>query len=166
MQPIHRELLPPLTKMLRDDTYWMEKAYLLAQHAQAQQEIPVGAVLVVADKIVGSGWNQSITRHDPTAHAEILALRDAGERLHNYRFNHSTLYVTLEPCMMCIGALIHARIQRLVFAARDPKTGAVASQFHLLDQGQKVNHRIDWEGGVLAEPCSTLLKDFFLERRA
>lgn len=151
--------------MLRNDTLWMEKAYLLAEHAQAQQEIPVGAILVVEDKIVGSGWNQSITRHDPSAHAEILALRDAGEKLQNYRFNHSTLYVTLEPCMMCIGALLHARIQRLVFAALDPKTGAVASQFHLLDQGQKVNHRIAWEGGVLAEPCGALLKDFFLARR-
>lgn len=143
----------------------MEKAYLLAQQAQAAQEIPVGAIVVVENKIVGSGWNQSIARHDPTAHAEVIALRAAGEALQNYRFSNSTLYVTLEPCMMCVGALIHARIQRLVFAARDPKTGAVASQFHLLDQGKKVNHRIEWEGGVLAEKCAALLQNFFLTKR-
>jgi len=143
----------------------MQQALILAQKAKAQQEVPVGAVLVLENKIIGEGWNQPISRHDPTAHAEILALRNASHALQNYRLVDATLYVTLEPCTMCVGALIHARIKRVVFGALDPKAGAIASQLYLLDQWQKFNHRVEWEGGCLAEECSNFLKNFFKQKR-
>lgn len=144
-----------------EDLYWMQQAFQLAQQAAAQGEVPVGAVLVHQQQRVGEGWNQPVTRHDPSAHAEIMALRDAGQRLQNYRLG-GTLYVTLEPCVMCTGALIHARIHRLVFAAADPKVGA-HSVFNLFANG--FNHRFEYTPGVLAEPCSQLLREFFRARR-
>jgi tRNA(adenine34) deaminase len=148
-----------------NDTDWMQHALLLAQKAQSQNEVPVAAIVVFENQIVGEGWNQPITQHDPTAHAEVMALRSAATKLHNYRLTDATLYVTLEPCVMCVGALIHARIKRLVFGALDAKSGAVASHFHLLDQWQKFNHRIEWEGGCLDEACGGMLKEFFAKRR-
>lgn len=150
---------------LEDDEYWMRYALNLAQKAWEAGEVPVGAVLVDdSQKILGSGYNQMIQRHDPSAHAEILALQAAGSALENYRLNKTTLYVTLEPCCMCAGAMVHARIQRLVFGAYDLKTGAAGSVFHLL-AGDKLNHRVTVEGGCLAESCGGLLKSFFKERR-
>lgn len=150
---------------LEDDEYWMWYALSLAQKAWEAGEVPVGAVLVDhSQKILGSGYNQMIQRHDPSAHAEILALQAAGSALENYRLNQTTLYVTLEPCCMCAGAMVHARIQRLVFGAYDLKTGAAGSVFHLLE-GDKLNHRVTVEGGCLAEACGDLLKSFFKERR-
>jgi tRNA(adenine34) deaminase len=147
-----------------EDTAWMQRALFLAGKASACNEVPVGAILVLNNEIIGAGWNQPITNCDPTAHAEILALREAANRQSNYRLINATLYVTLEPCTMCVGALLNARIQRLVFATSDPKAGAVASVFHLLDT-KKLNHCIEWEGGCLAEESEKLLKDFFQVRR-
>lgn len=149
--------------MQAQDTFWMQKAIELAKKAADHDEVPVGAVLVLDDEIIGEGWNQPISIQDPTAHAEIMALRKGATKLNNYRLLNSTLYVTLEPCVMCVGAMLHARIKRLVFGASDPKTGAVASVFQLLDQ--KHNHQIQYEGGVLAKECGDLLKDFFKNKR-
>jgi tRNA(adenine34) deaminase len=146
------------------DQHWMKHALALAEQAQSQQEIPVGAVVILDEQMIGEGSNQSIQNNDPTAHAEIIALRQASQHLNNYRLLNATLYVTLEPCMMCVGALLHARIKRLVFGALDPKTGAIASAFHLLDNKQH-NHSIEWEGGCLAELCSQQLTRFFQQRR-
>ncbi len=145
------------------DINYMEQALTLAQHAQEQGEVPVGAILVLDDEIIGKGWNQPISSNDPTAHAEIIALREGATKLKNYRLLNTTLYVTLEPCAMCIGAMIHARIKRLVFGAHDPKTGAVESIFNLLDT--KLNHQINYQGGVLADESSELLRRFFRHRR-
>jgi len=143
----------------------MSHALELARHAQSSEgEVPVGAVLVQDDKVVGEGWNRNIGASDPTAHAEILALRDAGRRLGNYRFPGAELYVTLEPCAMCAGAIVHARIARVIFAARDPKTGAAGSVFDLL-QHEKHNHRVEVSEGVLGEEASELLRGFFRSRR-
>ena len=142
----------------------MQKALALAHKAAQSDEVPVGAILVLNDEMIGQGWNQPITYCDPTAHAEILALRDAANRLSNYRLVNTTLYVTLEPCVMCVGALLNARIKRLVFGAADSKAGAVAGIFHLLDT-KKLNHPIDWEGGCLAEDSKKLLQQFFQARR-
>jgi tRNA(adenine34) deaminase len=122
-------------------------------------------VVVVAGQIVGRGFNQPISRHDPTAHAEIMALRDAAGRLGNYRLPGSTLYVTLEPCVMCTGAIMHARVARVVFGARDPKTGAAGSVVDLYGE-ERLNHHADIEGGVLAEECGWLLSSFFAARRS
>jgi tRNA(adenine34) deaminase len=150
---------------LEKDEFWMRQALELAHQAREDDEVPVGAILVDANQnIIGQGYNQMIQRHDPCAHAEILALQAAGSAIGNYRLNHSTLYVTLEPCCMCAGAMVHARIQRLVFGAFDLKTGAAGSVFDLLS-GDKLNHRISVEGGCLAEPCAQLLKSFFQARR-
>ncbi len=147
------------------DEYWMRYALTLAQQAWDAGEVPVGAVLVDANQqILGCGYNQVIQRHDPCAHAELIALQTAGAALGNYRLNQTTLYVTLEPCCMCAGAMVHARLQRLVFGAYDPKTGAAGSVFDLLS-GDTLNHRVMVEGGCLAEPCGQLLKDFFKDRR-
>jgi tRNA(Arg) A34 adenosine deaminase TadA len=147
------------------DSRWMSHALELARHAQSSEgEVPVGAVLVQDGKVVGEGWNRNIGASDPTAHAEILALRDAGRRLGNYRFPGAELYVTLEPCAMCAGAIVHARIARLIFAARDPKTGAAGSVFDLL-QHEKHNHRVEVSEGVLGEEASELLRGFFRSRR-
>lgn len=147
-----------------NDEKWMRQALLLAQNAQTQNEVPVGAVIVHENCVIAEGWNQPIAQHDPTAHAEIVALRQAAKALKNYRLTDATLYVTLEPCAMCIGAMIHARVKRLVFGALDPRAGALASVFKIADEA-RLNHRIAWEGGVLAQPCSDILKAFFKARR-
>jgi len=142
----------------------MRRALTLAQRAAEQGEVPVGAILVLNDIEIGSGWNQPIAAHDPTAHAEIMALRSAAQTLGNYRLPATTLYVTLEPCVMCAGAIIHARVARVVFGATDPKTGAAGSVFDTL-LSPLHNHRVDVVGGVLAEECGMLLKSFFQARR-
>jgi tRNA(adenine34) deaminase len=147
------------------DERYMRRALELAKHAQdLHAEVPVGAVVVLDGQIVGEGWNQSISGNDPSAHAEIMALRDAGRRLGNYRFPGAELFVTLEPCVMCAGAMIHARLARVVFAAADPKTGAAGSVFDTLISPLH-NHRIVVEKGVLAEEASALLTGFFKKRR-
>ena len=146
------------------DQFWMQHALTLARQAEAAGEVPVGAVLVRDEQVIGEGWNQPIGRHDPTAHAEIMALRDAARRVQNYRLPETTLYVTLEPCVMCAGAIIHARVKRLVYGAFDPKTGAAGSVFDVLNS-DKHNHRVELRPGVLAEECSTLLTEFFQMRR-
>ena len=150
--------------MSERDEYWMTKALSLAQQAACVGEVPVGAVLVFNDEIVGQGSNQPITANDPTAHAEIVALRNAAKILGNYRLPETTLYVTIEPCTMCIGALVHARIKHLVFGALEPKAGAVCSRLHLLD-GTHFNHTIPYRQGVLAEESGQLISDFFQQRR-
>jgi tRNA(adenine34) deaminase len=146
------------------DEYWMRQAMNLAAQAQAKGEIPVGAVLVADNKIIAEGYNYPITEHDPTAHAEIMALRRAGAQLQNYRLLNTTLYVTLEPCVMCAGAMIHSRIQRLVYGAKDMKTGAAGSLIDIL-RHPGMNHRIEITGGVLEQECSTMLSAFFKQRR-
>ncbi len=137
----------------------------LARRAEAVEEVPVGALLVIDGQMIGAGWNCPIGESDPTAHAEIQALRAAAKVRNNYRLPGATLYVTLEPCAMCLGAMIHARVTRLVFAAYEPRAGAVVSHMQLLDQ-QHFNHRIEWLGGILQEESSALLKSFFRRRRA
>jgi tRNA(adenine34) deaminase len=146
------------------DERFMRAALDLAREAAAADEVPVGAVLVVAGEIVGMGFNQPILRRDPTAHAEIMALRNAADRLGNYRLPDSTLYVTLEPCVMCSGAIMHARVERVVFGARDPKTGAAGSVVNLFGE-ERLNHHTEIQGGVLAEECGALLSTFFAARR-
>lgn len=146
------------------DIVFMQHALRLAQKAEQMGEVPVGAVLVLKNQVIAEGWNQSIQSHDPSAHAEMIALRFAAQFCQNYRLNHTTLYVTLEPCVMCVGAMIHARVKRLVFGAHDPKTGAVCSVFKLLDDPRH-NHWIDWSGGMNEIECAELLKSFFQKRR-
>jgi tRNA(adenine34) deaminase len=147
------------------DIAWMQHALELARHAEVREgEVPVGAVLVLDGRMIGEGWNRSIVASDPTAHAEVLALRDAGRRLGNYRFPGAELYVTLEPCAMCAGAIVHARLSRVIFGARDPKTGAAGSVFDLL-QDARNNHRVEVREGILGEEASELLKGFFRARR-
>ncbi|WMC09592.1 tRNA adenosine(34) deaminase TadA [Oceanimonas pelagia] len=151
--------------MNEQDEYWMRRAMALAARAEQEGEVPVGALVVYGGECVGEGWNRSIGHHDATAHAEIMALRQAGAHLGNYRLLDCTLYVTLEPCIMCAGAMVHSRIRRLVYGAADAKTGAVDSVLQLLAT-PGLNHRIDWQSGVLAEACSAQLSDFFRRRRA
>lgn len=146
------------------DEAWMRHAIRLAQRAESEGEVPVGAVLVYGEDCIGEGWNRPISRHDPTAHAEIEALRAGGKKLANYRLPDSTLYVTLEPCVMCMGAIVQARIGRLVFGAPDPKRGAVCNALNLTD-AEFLNHRVVWDGGVLEAICAGLLTDFFKARR-
>ncbi|MCY7354330.1 MAG: tRNA adenosine(34) deaminase TadA [Lysobacter sp.] len=148
------------------DEALMQRALALAEHAEHQDdEIPVGALLVdVAGDIIGQGWNRNITEHDPTAHAEIIAMRQAGKHLGNHRLIGCTLYVTLEPCAMCAMAMVHARIARVVFGARDPKTGAAGSVFDLLADPRH-NHRVEVQGGVLAEEAGTRLTGYFRRKR-
>ena len=143
----------------------MQHALALAEQAGAAGEVPVGAVLVQDDRMVAEGWNQPIGTHDPTAHAEVMALRTAGHTLHNYRFTACTLYVTLEPCLMCVGAIVHARVSRLVFGAHDPKSGAVETVCQAFEL-PGLNHRVKVTGGVLAEACGERLKAFFHARRS
>lgn len=143
---------------------WMRHAIRLAQRAEQYGEVPVGAVIVKDGRCLAEGWNSSIITHDPSAHAEIVALRKAGLAIENYRLCDTTVYVTLEPCVMCMGALSHARIKQLVFGAFDPKRGAVCNALSLADAGF-LNHRIEWQGGVLEAECSGLLRDFFRARR-
>ena len=147
-----------------NDEYWMRQALMLAQQAEHNGEVPVGAVIVLNDQLIGSGWNQPISQNDPTAHAEIVALRAACLQQQNYRLPNSTMYITLEPCIMCAGAIIHARIERVVFAATEPKTGAAGSCFDIFNTTQ-LNHRVNCDQGVLAEECSILLRDFFRSKR-
>jgi tRNA(adenine34) deaminase len=146
------------------DEAWMRYAIRLAQRAEQQGEVPVGAIIVKDNQCIAEGWNIPITSHDPTAHAEVVALRGAGIQVANYRLTDATLYVTLEPCVMCIGAMSHARIKRLVFGAYDPKRGAVCNALSLTD-ASFLNHRISWDGGVLETECSEMLRDFFKARR-
>lgn len=155
----------PEALLQAQDERWMRHAMALAARAEGIGEIPVGAVLVLGDEILGEGWNRSISDHDACAHAEIMALRAAGARLENYRLLDTTLYVTLEPCCMCAGALIHSRVKRVVYGARDLKTGAAGSVFDILIDPRH-NHSVALTGGVLAEVCSTQLSDFFKRRRA
>jgi tRNA(adenine34) deaminase len=147
------------------DIRWMTRALELARHAESSEgEVPVGAVLVQDGRVIGEGWNRNIAASDPTAHAEVLALRDAGRRLGNYRFPGAELYVTLEPCAMCAGAIVHARIARVIFGAHDPKTGAAGSVFDLL-QHERHNHRVEVREGVLGAEAGELLRGFFRARR-
>jgi len=143
----------------------MQQALELAHRAESEGEVPVGAVLVREGEIIGEGWNRPIGEHDPTAHAEINALRDAARRVGNYRLPDTTLYVTLEPCPMCAGAIIHARVAKVVFGAPDPRSGAAGSVFDLLPSDKRFNHRTEVEGGTLSESCGELLRQFFRIRR-
>ena len=147
------------------DLEFMQLALVEAQKARALGEVPVGAVLVSDNQVIATGHNQPINNNDPSAHAEVVTLRVAGQNLSNYRLPNTTLYVTLEPCMMCCGAIMHARISRVVYGAADAKTGCVHSVLNLFDNPQ-LNHHTMVEGGVLAEGCAQVLKDFFKERRA
>lgn len=146
------------------DEIWMRQALLLAAGAGAEQEVPVGAVIVRDNQIIGRGWNRNIGLNDPSAHAEIMAMRDAGNVIDNHRLVGCSLYVTLEPCLMCAGAMIHARMERIVFGAADPKTGAAGGMFDLLADPAH-NHKVVISGGCLAEESATLLRSFFRERR-
>lgn len=143
----------------------MRHALTMAGRAAVDGEVPVGAVIVQDGQIIGEGWNRPISANDPTAHAEIVAMRDAAIKLGNYRLTGSTLYVTLEPCLMCAGAMVHARIQRLVFGAYDPKRGAINSTAHAFET-QGLNHRVAFTGGVLETECAEILQAFFRARRA
>jgi len=149
---------------MTQDEQWMQYALALARDAEAEGEVPVGAVLVRDNTVIGEGWNRSITLNDASAHAEIQALRAAGQTQQNYRFPDAILYVTLEPCAMCAMALVHARVARVVYAATDPKTGAAGSVFDIL-ASDKHNHRIDVESGVGADESSEMLRQFFRRRR-
>lgn len=148
----------------KEDERWMRHALSLATRADAEGEVPVGAVLVQDGVIVGEGWNRPIGTNDPLAHAEMIALRAAAAKLSNYRLPETMLYVTLEPCVMCAGAMVHARVRRLVFGSWDPRAGAVSSVYDVI-ANPRLNHRIEWSGGVLEAECSALLKDFFRRRR-
>jgi tRNA(adenine34) deaminase len=149
----------------QEERAYMEHALMLAQRAMAEGEVPVGAVVVLEGRIIGEGWNRPISTNDPTAHAEIVAMRDAAVRLGNYRLSEASLYVTLEPCPMCAGAIVHARVKRVVYAAADPKGGAAGSVFDLLPTDQRFNHQVKVEGGLLQEQSGELLRSFFRQRR-
>ncbi len=149
----------------QQDSVWMRHALALADRAESEGEVPVGAVLVLNGAIIGEGWNRSIAGHDPTAHAEVMALREAGARLGNYRLLEATLYVTLEPCVMCAGAIIHGRVKRVVYGARDFKTGAAGSLLDILAH-PGMNHRPCVTAGVLGDACADQLSSFFKRRRA
>ena len=169
--PLTDELMTKIISQPNDDSFseldikFMRRAIELANIADSHNEIPVGAVVVYAGEIVGEGFNQSIMNNDPSAHAEMLAIRDAGKNLKNYRLLDCTLYVTLEPCPMCAGLLVHSRINRLVFASEDSKTGAAGSAFSLVNH-EKHNHQVTVKSGLLADECSVMLSAFFKRRRA
>jgi tRNA(adenine34) deaminase len=149
----------------QEDEAWMRHAIRLAERAEQKGEVPVGAALVSATgECLAEGWNSPILLHDPSCHAEIMAIRQGGKTLKNYRLVNTTLYVTLEPCVMCMGAIMHARVQRLVFGAFDEQRGAVCHALQLA-QADFLNHKIDWQGGILENECSQLLKDFFKLKR-
>ena len=150
--------------MTISDEKWMQQALVLADRAEALGEVPVGAIVVRDDEIIGQGHNCPITRHDPTAHAEIMAIREAANYLENYRLVNCSLYVTIAPCTMCVGAIIHSRIQRIVFGAREPKAGAVVSSAQLLN-APYMNHQVSYLGGVCEELCSEKISQFFANRR-
>lgn len=164
MPEIESESVAPSNPQQEQDEYFMREAIAQARLAWAAGEVPVGAVVVKDGEIIALGYNQPILGHDPSAHAEIVALRAAGEALDNYRLPGCELYVTLEPCVMCSGAMMHARLSRIVFGAHDHKTGACGSILNLF-QEEKLNHHATVVSGVLAEECVQLLKDFFAERR-
>ncbi|MCO7227450.1 tRNA adenosine(34) deaminase TadA [Pleionea sp. CnH1-48] len=146
------------------DEFYMHKAIEMARHAESKGEVPVGAILVGDDEIIATGYNQLITTHDPTAHAEIIAIRQGASKVKNYRLINTTLYVTLEPCAMCAMAIVHARIQRVCFGAFDHKTGASSSVFQIL-QNPANNHQPEVSSGILEQDCSNLLSSFFKRRR-
>jgi tRNA(adenine34) deaminase len=147
-----------------DDQHFMQAALDQGRRARALGEVPVGAVVVLGGTVVGEGFNQPISTHDPTAHAEVVALRDAARRLENYRLTGATVYVTIEPCQMCVGAMIHARIARVVYGTREPRAGAIESAMRAHEH-PGLNHRMTASGGVLEEECRALIRDFFQERR-
>jgi tRNA(adenine34) deaminase len=159
---------PPTTNDERPttvpDELWMEEALRAAQRALEMGEVPIGAVVVCDSKIVGRGWNRNIADHDPAAHAEIIALRDAGANLGNHRLGECALFVTIEPCAMCAGALVHARLKRLIYGADDAKAGAVHSVMEVVNH-PKLNHQMDVRSGVLAGRCRDLVQEFFRGRR-
>lgn len=142
----------------------MRQALILAQQAEQQGEVPVGALIVLENEVIGSGWNQPISQQDPTAHAEVVALRAACLQQQNYRLPNATMYITLEPCIMCAGAMIHARIGRVVFAASEPKTGAAGSLFDIFNTSQ-FNHHVKCDAGLLADESSKMLRSFFRSKR-
>lgn len=146
------------------DQFWMQHALRLADEAEAAGEVPVGAVLVRDNEVIGEGFNQPIRFHDPTAHAEVVALRAAGRQHQNYRLPGTTLYVTLEPCVMCVGAILHARVERVVFGAWDPRAGALDSALQVAKTAS-LNHRLEWAGGIEADACSNKLTVFFKGKR-
>jgi len=148
-----------------DHETWMRQAYDLALLAMEAGEVPIGAVVVLKGNVIGTGFNQSIKTGDPTAHAEIMALRDAARTVRNYRLTDATLYVTIEPCLMCAGGLVQARIEMLVYGAPEPKTGAVRSMMRALEH-PSLNHRVVTVGNVLADECRALIQKFFKEKRA
>lgn len=150
--------------MSENDQYWMQKALALAKKAEESDEVPVGAVIVKDEHVIGEGWNQPIVNHDPTAHAEIMAIRSAAQSSENYRIPGTTLYVTLEPCPMCAGAIIHARIERIVIATTDPRTGAAGSVFQLL-KNPALNHQVEISQGVCQQEAADQLRAFFRARR-
>lgn len=146
------------------DRQWMQLALELADHAAQLGEVPVGAVVVKDGHVIGRGYNQPISSSDPTGHAEIVALRQAAQQLSNYRLPGASLYVTVEPCAMCAGAIVHARVERVVFGTAEPKAGAVCSHLQLFDQAQ-LNHRVTWQGGVMAAEAKAQIQSFFARRR-
>ena len=148
-----------------DKNSFMEEALIEAKKALKKGEVPVGAVVVLEENVIGRGYNQSITKNDPTAHAEIMALKDAAMNLKNYRLKDTLVYTTLEPCLMCAGALVHARIKKLIYSASDPKSGVIESNGNLM-QSAFLNHKISYEGGILKEESSEILKNFFLKKRS
>ena len=150
---------------LPTDDHFMKRALELAQQAADRGEVPVGAVVVRNGEIIGQGHNQPIVSHDSTAHAEIMAMRDASKNLSNYRLTGCDIYVTIEPCTMCVGAMVHARIRQIFFGALEPRAGALTSQLQLM-KDDHFNHSILWEGGILADQCAAVLRDFFRQRRS
>jgi tRNA(adenine34) deaminase len=150
---------------LNNDSAFMRQALDLAQQAASIEEVPVGAIVVANGEVIGRGFNCPIDSNDPTAHAEIVAMRDAAKNLGNYRLSGCELYVTIEPCTMCLGAMVHARIKRVIFGALEPRAGAFASNPMLMD-ADHFNHKIEWSGGVLEQDCSELIKEFFKGRRS
>ncbi len=163
-QPLDGRVGVAVSNSLGDHEQWMRRALALADRAENEGEVPIGAVLVRDGALLGEGWNQVITSCDPSAHAEVVAMRDAAAMAGNYRLPGATLYVTLEPCTMCVGAMIHARIEKLVFAAREPRAGVVCSTCSMLDE-PRYNHRVRWQEGVLADESSARLQAFFQARR-
>ncbi|UDG81686.1 tRNA-specific adenosine deaminase [Candidatus Profftia lariciata] len=153
-----------MSELKLDDNYWMQQALILAQKALEQGEVPIGAILVLNFNIIGRGWNRSIKNHDPTAHAEIIALQQGGQILQNYRLLNSTMYVTLEPCIMCAGAILHSRIKHLIYGASNIETGAVNSVLNIFNHS-KINHKIKITSGIMDRECSEFLKNFFQKRR-
>ncbi|WP_319557957.1 tRNA adenosine(34) deaminase TadA [Thiomicrorhabdus sp.] len=156
---------PPGLTQEEKDEFWMAYAINLAKKAESTGEVPVGAVMVIDDQWLAEGWNQPIQNNDPTAHAEMVAIRAAGKALENYRMPETTLYVTLEPCPMCAGALVHARVKRVVYGAADPRTGAITSIYQLVSD-ERLNHQLEVGSGVLAPQCSAQISGFFKLRRA